>query len=55
MRKFTTGVVLGGIMALAGAEYMMMNKSAKNKIVKKGKKVLNKAENVIDDISSDIW
>ena len=56
MKKVTTGVVLGGLMALAGTEYMLMNKSAKRKMVRKGKKVLNKAENMIDDISNgDVW
>lgn len=56
MNKFTTGMILGGLMAVAGAEYVMMNSSAKKKMMKKGKKVLNKAEDMIEDMSgSDIW
>lgn len=56
MNKLTTGLVIGSLMGVAGAGYLRMNNSARKKVVRKGKKIMNKAENMIDDMSSaDMW
>ena len=56
MSKLTTGLVIGGLMGVAGAGYLSMNNSAKRKVVRKGKKIMNKAEDMMDDISTaDVW
>jgi len=55
MNKFATGIILGSLLGMVGVEYTMHNSSAKRKIVKKGKKAINKAENMMEDMSGDIW
>lgn len=55
MNKIATGLVVGGLLGMAGAGYMASTNTTKKKIMRKGKKVMNKAEHALDDISSDMW
>ena len=55
MKKFMAGMLAGSALLIAGAEYMEMNKSTKRKIMKKGKAIANKAENLIEDMGSDMF
>ena len=50
MNKFTTGMLIGGMMTAAGVGYMMKDRQTYQKVVKKGKKMAVKAEEVIDDM-----
>ena len=50
MNKFTTGMLIGGVMTAAGVGYLMMDRRMSNQIAKKGKKMVVKAEEVIDDM-----
>ncbi len=50
MKKFTTGMLIGGMMTAAGVGYMMMDRNASRQMVKKGKKMVVKAEEAIDDM-----
>jgi hypothetical protein len=55
MKKFMAGMLAGTALLIAGAEYMDMNKSTKRKIMKKGKAIANKAEDMIEDMSGDMF
>ena len=46
---------MGSAMAVAGYALMTMNERDRNRMMKKGKKMINKAENVIDDITDNMW
>ena len=50
MNKFATGMLLGGAAAAAGIGYMMKDKRTYQKLAKKGKKMVVKAEEAIDDM-----
>ncbi len=50
MNRFTTGVLIGGVMTAAGVGYMLRDKRTCQKVVKKGKKMAVKAEELIDDM-----
>lgn len=54
MKKFTTGLLIGGAMTMAGLGYLMQDRRACRKIVKKGRKMAVKAEEAIDDIMDDL-
>ena len=54
MNKFTTGVLLGSVAALAGVGYLMQDKKSYHKLVKKGKRMAVKAEEVMDDMIDDL-
>lgn len=54
MNKFTTGMLIGGAMTMAGVGYMMKDKRTYQKMAKKGKKMVVKAEEVIDDLMDDM-
>ena len=54
MKKFTTGMLLGGMMTMAGLGYMMQDKNRYQKVMKKGKKMAVKAEEVMDDMIDDL-
>ena len=54
MKKFTTGMLLGGAMTMAGLGYMMQDKRRYQKVMKKGKKMAVKAEEVMDDVLDDL-
>ena len=50
MNKFTTGMLIGGIMTAAGAGWMMMDRRACHQVAKKGKRMVVRAEEAIDDM-----
>ena len=54
MNKFTTGMLIGGIMTAAGAGWMMMDKGMGQQMAKKGKRMVVKAEEVIDDMMDNM-
>lgn len=54
MSRFTTGLVIGGIATIAGVSYLMQDQKAYRKMMKRGKKMAVKAEEVIDDMMDDI-
>ena len=54
MKRFATGMLLGGAMTMAGLGYMMQDKSRYQKVMKKGKKMAVKAEEVMDDMIDDL-
>lgn len=54
MNKFTTGMLIGGAMTAAGASYLMMNRRAYHQMAKKGKRMVVKAEEAIDDMMDNM-
>ena len=54
MKKFTTGMLLGTAMTMAGLGYMMQDRSRYQKVMKKGRKMAVKAEEVMDDMMDDL-
>ena len=50
MNKFTTGMLIGGAMTAAGIGYLMMDRRAYHQMAKKGKRMVVKAEEAIDDL-----
>lgn len=54
MKKFAAGIIMGGAMACAGIGYLMQDQKARRKMVKKGKKMVVRAEEVMDDLMDDI-
>ncbi|MDD3393584.1 MAG: hypothetical protein PHG19_02930 [Anaerotignum sp.] len=54
MNRFTTGIVLGGVATVAGIAYLMQDQRTYHKVMKKGKKMAVKAEEVIDDMMDDL-
>ena len=55
MNKFVSGLVMGSAIAAAGYTFICMNNSDRRRIVKKGKKIIDKAEDAIDDLTHDMW
>lgn len=54
MNKFATGMLLGGAAAMAGMGYLMKDKRTYQKLARKGKRMVVKAEEAIDDIMDDM-
>ena len=54
MNKFATGMLLGGAAAMAGMGYLMKDKRTYQRLARKGKKMVVKAEEAIDDIMDDM-
>ncbi len=54
MKKFTTGMLLGSVAALAGIGYFLQDEKCCRKLMKKGKHVAVKAEEVMDDMIDGI-
>ena len=54
MNKFATGMLLGGAAAMAGMGYLMKDKRTYQRLARKGKKMVVKAEEAIDDIIDDM-
>lgn len=54
MHRFTTGMIAGSVLAAVGIGYMMKDQRACKKIVKKGKKIVSRAENMVDGIVDDM-
>jgi len=55
MNRFVSGIVMGSAMAMAGYCLLNMNETDKKKMARTGRKMINKAEDVIDDITDSIW
>ena len=55
MNKFVSGLVMGSAIAAAGYTLMCMNGSDRRTVVRKGKKIIHTAEDVIDDFTQDMW
>ncbi|MDD3570087.1 MAG: hypothetical protein PHY44_03175 [Lachnospiraceae bacterium] len=55
MNKFARGILIGSVLGMVGLEFTMHNSTAKRKLMKNGKKAINKAENMMEDLSGDIW
>ncbi len=55
MNKFMSGLVMGSAIAAAGYTLMCMSNSDRKKVMRKGKRLVNKAEDVIDDFTQDMW
>lgn len=55
MNKFAAGILLGCAVAAAGAEYMSMSKSSKKKVMRKGRMLVDKAEDALEDIGKEMW
>ena len=55
MNKFAVGILLGCAVAVAGAEYMGMSKSSKRKVMRKGRMLVDKAEDALEDIGKEMW
>lgn len=54
MNKFTTGMLIGGAVTIAGIGYMMKDKRAYQNMAKKGKRMVVKAEEAIDDMMDNM-
>ena len=54
MNKFATGMLLGGAASMAGMGYLMKDKRTYQRLARKGKKMVVKAEEAIDDIMDDM-
>jgi len=54
MSKFTTGLLIGGVATMAGISYLMQDQKTYRKMIKNGKKMAVKAEEVIDDMMDDL-
>lgn len=50
MKKFTTGLVAGGIMTALGVSYMMNDKKSRKKMIRNGKKMAVRAEHLFNDM-----
>ena len=46
---------MGSAIVTAGYTLMCMSDSDRRKVAKKGRKIINKAEDVIDDFTQDMW
>ena len=55
MNKFAVGILLGCAVAAAGAEYMGMSKNSKRKVMRKGRMLVDKAEDALEDIGKEMW
>lgn len=54
MKRFTTGLLIGGVATMAGISYLMQDQKTYRKLMKRGKKMTAKAEEVIDDMMDDL-
>ena len=48
------GLMLGGLAGLAGMEYAKNSKSAKKQMMRTGKKMISKAEDVLEDMADTL-
>ena len=57
MNKFTAGMIgmmLGGLAGIAGMEYLKSSQSAKNQLMRSGKKAAAKAADVIEEAADHL-
>lgn len=50
MGKLTTGIVLGGVIGISSLALMNMDRRDMRRVQKKGKRLMNKAEDLMDDL-----
>lgn len=48
MKKFTTGLVAGSILGAIGLTCALSDRKTRQKLIKSGKKMINKAEDIMD-------
>lgn len=51
MSRFTTGLIAGGIVGAVGLSYAMSDKRTRKRMMRDGRKVMNKANNMIDNVT----
>lgn len=49
--RFTTGLLLGGVLGMVGAGVAMQDKRTQRKIVREGKEMAEKAGQFMDDVT----
>lgn len=50
MKPFTTGMLIGGVMTAAGVSWLMTDRKTCHQVAKKGKRMVVRAEEAIDDM-----
>lgn len=50
MNKFTTGLITGGLIGAVGLTYALTDKKSRRRMAKDGKRVMNKANHIMDRI-----
>ena len=50
MTKFTTGLIAGGIIGAIGLTCAMSDRKTRQKLIHNGKKMINKAEDIMEQI-----
>lgn len=50
MTKFATGLIAGGIIGAVGLTYALSDKKSRQKLIKNGRKMINKADDFMDTI-----
>lgn len=50
MGKLTTGMMIGGIVGISSLALLNMDKKSMRKVQRKGKQLLHKAEDLMEDI-----
>lgn len=52
MNKFSTGLMVGGILGVAGLTAMLSDKKNRRKLENSGSKLLNKTSDIITDVTN---
>lgn len=55
MGKLTTGMMIGGIVGISSLALLNMDKKSMRKVQRKGKQLLHKAEDLMEDIKDFVW
>lgn len=55
MRKFTTGLITGGVLGALGLTLALSDRGTRNKVVRSGRKAMNSAADAMDDVKSKVW
>lgn len=50
MRRFTSGVIAGGLIGALGLGYALSDRKTRKRMVKDGKKALDKASDAVNNI-----
>lgn len=50
MNKMTTGLIVGGLIGVSSIALMNMDKGDIRRVQRRGKNILNKAEDLMDDL-----
>lgn len=54
MGKFATGLFMGGVAAILGTSYVIQDRKTYRKMMKKGKHMALRAEEVMEDMLDDM-